>query len=59
MNIFWCSGDYVPWEGYEPVVRDQDLEEGGHHQEGRSRAHDDRKESFAGSQFVKKIIRFS
>ena len=38
----------MPGEGDEPVVRDQDPEEGGHHQERRGRSHDDRKESFAG-----------
>ncbi len=41
----------MSWEGDEPVVRDQDLEEGGDHQEGRGRTHDDRKESFAGNKY--------
>lgn len=42
------SGDYVSRESDEPVVRHQDLEEGGHHQEGRGRSHHDRKESPTG-----------
>ena len=32
-----------------PAVRDEDLEEGGHHQEGRGGSHHDRETSFAGT----------
>ena len=38
------EGDPVPREVFQPPVRHQDSEEGGHHQEGRGGAHHDRKQ---------------
>ena len=46
--LMLLAGDYVSRESDESVVRHQDLEEGGHHQEGRGRSHHDRKESPSG-----------
>ena len=43
-------------ESDESVVRHQDLEEGGHHQEGRGRSHHDRKESPSGKRGILVIV---
>jgi hypothetical protein len=46
----------VSRESDEPAVRHQDLEEGGHHQEGRGRSHYDRKESPSGTRHFRFIF---